>query len=258
MNAVIAPHDLTGTTALVTGASSGLGRRFALTLAAAGAAVGVVARRLDRLEQLVTEIRGAGGRAAAVCLDLTRTADIDPAIDAVEAALGPVGVLVNNAGMNINKPILDVTEADYDTVMATDLRAVFFVAQAVARRLVGRGTGGRIVNIASLAAERAVQGLGVYSAAKAGVAQLTRAMALEWAARQINVNAILPGFIETELNTRLLNSPAGQKLVQSFVRRRVPDPSALDGLLLLLASPASAAITGSLFVVDDGQGFTVH
>lgn len=258
MTAINAPPRLEGTTALVTGASSGLGWRFARTLAAAGAAVGLVARRLDRLEQLAGEIRAAGGRAFARQLDLTRTPEIDTAIGAVESALGPVGVLVNNAGMNIKKPIVDVTEAEFDTVIATDLKAPFFVAQAVARRMVARGRGGRIVNIASLAAERPVRGLGVYAAAKAGVAQLTRAMALEWAPHAIRVNAILPGFIETELNTRFLRSEAGQRMISTFVRPRMLDPSCLDGALLLLAGEAGDAITGSLIVVDDGQGFNVH
>jgi NAD(P)-dependent dehydrogenase (short-subunit alcohol dehydrogenase family) len=250
--------SLKGTTALVTGASSGLGWSFAKTLARAGARVGVVARRQDRLQQLVAEIQAAGGLAFAAVLDVTRSGDLDAALAQVEQALGPLTVLVNNAGMNIKKPILEVREADYDEVMNTDLRAVFFVAQAVARRIASRGTPGSIINIASLAAQRAVRGLGVYAAAKAGVAQLTKAMALEWAPLHINVNAILPGFIETELNTKFLRSETGQALIQSFVRRRIPQASALDGLLLLLASAASSAITGSLFVVDDGQGFNVH
>jgi NAD(P)-dependent dehydrogenase (short-subunit alcohol dehydrogenase family) len=250
--------DLGGTAALVTGASSGLGWRFAKTLAGAGAAVALAARRVDRLQLLASEIADAGGRAAVVPLDVTRTADIDAAFAAAERELGPVSVLVNNAGLNVKKPLLDVAEADYDAVMTTDLRAVFFVAQAAARRMLARGGGGSIINIASLAALRPVRGLGVYAAAKAGVAQLTRAMALEWAAQAINVNAILPGFVETELNTRFLRSEAGQALIRSFVRQRIPDGSSLDGLILLLASPAAAAITGSLFVMDDGQGFTVH
>lgn len=249
---------LDGAVALVTGASSGLGWEFAKTLARAGARVAVAARRVDRLDKLVGEIAEEGGKAYPVKLDVTRTDEIAAALDFVESALGTVTVLVNNAGMNVKKPILDVTEDDYDTVMNTDLRAVFFVAQAVARRLVAAGEGGRIINIASLAAQRPVRGLGVYCAAKAGVAQLTKAMAMEWAARQINVNAILPGFIETELNMKFLRGDLGQALIQTFLRQRIPEPSCLEGLLLLLASPASAAITGSTVVVDDGQGFTVY
>jgi len=249
---------LDGTVALVTGASSGLGWGFAKTLARAGAHVAVAARRVDRLEKLAGEIAEEGGKAYPVQLDVTRADEIAKALDAIESAFGTVTVLVNNAGMNVRKPILDVTEGDYDVVMSTDLRAVFFVAQAVARRLAASGEGGRIINIASLAAQRPVRGLGVYCAAKAGVAQLTKAMAMEWAALQINVNAILPGFIETELNTKFLRGEIGQKLINTFLRQRVPDPSCLEGLLLLLASPASASITGSLVVADDGQGFTVY
>lgn len=250
--------DLKETVALVTGASSGLGWRFAHTLAAAGARVAVAARRADRLQQLVGEILADGGQAIAVSLDVTRTRDIATALSTVEDAFGPVNLLVNNAGMNIKKPILDMEESDFDSVMNTDLKAVFFVAQAVARRLVSRGMPGKIINISSLAAQRAVRGLGAYGAAKAGVAQLTRAMALEWAPHGINVNAILPGFVETELNTKFLRSEGGQKMIQTFVRKRIPDSAALDGVLLLLASASSEAITGSLLVVDDGQGFNVH
>lgn len=258
MDSIAEKFSLAGRTALVTGASSGLGYRFARVLAEAGAKVACAARRTDRLEKLVGEIRAAGGHAAAIALDVTRTAEIEPALDWAEETLGPISVLVNNAGLNIAKPLVEYQEAEYDSILGTDLKAVFFVAQAVARRLMAHNLSGSIVNISSLAGLRPVKRLGLYAAAKAGVAQLTRAMALEWAAANINVNAILPGYIETELNTQFLRSTPGEAMIQTMVRKRVMEPEALDGVLLLLASPASRYTTGSLYLVDDGQGFTLN
>lgn len=249
---------LDGKTALVTGASSGLGRHFALTLAKAGARVGITARRKDRLDALADVILGDGGHAFAAVHDVTDLGGIEPTLDAVEAALGPIDILVNNAGVNLQKPLVAYDESDYDSILDTNLKAAFFMAQAIARRLIARKAPGRIVNIASLVAERAVRQLGLYGASKAGLVQLTRSMALEWARDDINVNAILPGYITTELNGAYFASERGRKFTDSFPRRRVGVPEDLDGILLLLASDGSRFITGSAIAVDDGQSFTAY
>lgn len=246
-----AARDLTGKTALVTGASSGLGRQFALTLAKAGARVAVAARRTDRLTELADAIRVDGGSVVAVAMDVTDHASIAPAIDRAEAALGPLDILVNNSGISIQRRIIDVTPDDYAQVMGTNAFGSFFVAQAVARRMIERGTAGRIVNIASVVAHKVVRELSVYAMSKAAVVQMTKAQALEWARYNINVNAICPGYIRTEMNAAYWETERGKKFIESFPRRRVGEPEDLDGLLLLLCSGQSGFITGASITVDD-------
>lgn len=248
---------LDGKVALVTGASSGLGRHFAQVLAGQGAKVAVTARRLDRLETLVEDIGGKGGTAYAARHDVTDLKGIASMLDGVEAAIGPVDILINNAGLSVQKPLLAFDEADYDLVFDTNLKAAFFMARAVAARLIARKAEGRIVNIASITAERVVRQIGIYGASKAGLVQLTKSMALEWARYGINANALLPGYVETEINADYFKSDKGKKLIESLPRRRIGRPTDLDGMLLLLASGASAFVTGSAIVVDDAQGFTV-
>lgn len=247
-----ATRDLTGKTALVTGASSGLGRQFALTLATAGARVAVAARRTDRLTELADAIRAKGGTALAVAMDVTEQAGIASALDGAEAALGPIDILVNNSGVSIQRRIVDMTPDDYAQVMDTNLFGSFFVAQAVARRMIERGTAGRIVNIASVLAHKVVRELSVYAMSKAAVVQMTKAQALEWARYNINVNAICPGYIRTEMNADYWETERGKTFVQSFPRRRVGEPEDLDGLLLLLCSDQSGFLTGASITIDDG------
>jgi 3-oxoacyl-[acyl-carrier protein] reductase len=250
------PFDLSGRVALVTGASQGLGRRFAEVLAAHGAAVGLAARQIDRLEDLRAELHAAGRRAASVMLDVTDRGAIETAIDRVETALGPIDILINNAGVAVAKGVLEQTEADWDRVLDTDLKGAFFTAQAVARRMVAQtprpAWGGNIVNIASLIALKVVGHLAPYAAAKGGLAQLTKAMALEFARHDIRVNALAPGYIETDINKSFLASEAGERLRKQIPQRRFGTPRDLDGALLLLASDASRYMTGSIIVIDGG------
>jgi 3-oxoacyl-[acyl-carrier protein] reductase len=243
--------DLEGRVALVTGASQGLGRRFARVLAGHGAAVGLAARQVEKLEDLREAIAAAGGRAASVGLDVTDTAAIERALDQIENALGPVGILVNNAGVAVSKGVLEQTEADWDRVVGTNLKGAFFTAQAVARRMVARG-GGAIVNIASVLALDVVGHLAPYAAAKGGLWQLTRSMALELARHGVRVNALAPGYIETEINRDFLATEAGERMKKRIPQRRFGTPEDLDGALLLLASDASRYMTGSIIVIDGG------
>lgn len=245
--------DLKGRVAFVTGATSGLGRHFAQVLAREGAAVAISGRRADRLAELRNEIEKAGGRSIEVPLDVTDASQIAPALDKAEAALGPVTVLVNNAGMSADGPVADISTADFDMVMATNLRAPFLLAQEMGRRMIQRGAGGRIINIASITAFRVLPGSAPYCMSKAGVAMMTQCMAREWARYNINVNAICPGFIETELNRDWFETAKGQAQINGFPKRRLQQAEDLDATLLLLASDASKAITGSLFTVDEAQ-----
>jgi NAD(P)-dependent dehydrogenase (short-subunit alcohol dehydrogenase family) len=245
--------DLKGEVAFVTGATSGLGRHFARVLAKEGAAVAISGRRADRLAELRNEIEKAGGRSIEVPLDVTDASQIAPALDKAESALGPVTVLVNNAGMSADGPVADISTADFDMVMATNLRAPFLLAQEMGRRMIKRGAGGRIINIASITAFRPLPGSAPYCMSKAGVAMMTQCMAREWARYDINVNAICPGFIETELNRDWFETAKGKAQINSFPKRRLQQAGDLDATLLLLASDASKAITGSLFTVDEAQ-----
>lgn len=245
--------DLTGRTAFVTGATSGLGRRFATVLAEAGAAVAIAGRRLERLESLKAEITAKGGKCAAVALDVTDARRIAPALEEAEKALGPIDILVNNAGMNSQGAVLAISDAEFDQVMNTNLRGPFLMARETARKMIARGKGGSIINIASIGALRVLPGLTAYCMSKAALAMMTQCLAREWARKNINVNAICPGYIETELNSEWFHSEKVQEQINSFPRRRLAAEQDLDGMLLLLASPAARAITGALLTVDDGQ-----
>lgn len=245
--------DLQGRIALVTGASSGLGLHFAGALAAAGASVAVAARRTDRLQQAVEAIEAAGGRALAVPADVTELASVRACFAAVEARWGTVDLVVNNAGAAVARPLLEQTEDDWDAVVDTNLKGAWFVAQEGARRMVAAGRPGAIVNIASITGERVAGGVAPYCASKAGLIHLTRAMALELARHRIRVNALAPGYIETELNRDFLASTAGERLQARIPQGRFGRPEELVGPLLLLASDAGAFMTGSVLAVDGGH-----
>jgi NAD(P)-dependent dehydrogenase (short-subunit alcohol dehydrogenase family) len=245
--------DMTGFVALVTGASSGLGRRFVEVLAGAGASVALAARRKDKLEQVAAEIGKSGSRTIAVPMDVGDIASIPRAFDAAEAALGTVTVLVNNAGIAATGPALETGEADWDRVLDVNLKGAFFAATEAARRLVRAGKPGAIVNIASIAGIRATGGISAYAAAKAGLEHLTRTLALEWARHDIRVNALAPGYFATELNRDFLASEAGEAMRKRIPMRRFGEPADLDGALLLLASDAGRFMTGTTVVVDGGH-----
>jgi NAD(P)-dependent dehydrogenase (short-subunit alcohol dehydrogenase family) len=243
---------LDGKNALVTGASSGLGWRFATALAAAGARVAIAARRTDRLAALKAEIERAGGQAHPVALDVTAVASVRAGVAAAEATLGPLDILVNNSGVSVTKRAGEVEENDYDFVMDTNAKGAFFVAQAAGRAMIAAKRPGRIINIASAAGLRALGQLSVYCMSKAAVIHMTRALALEWGRYGINVNALCPGYIETEINRDYWQTDGGRKLVSMLPRRRVGRPEDLDGLLLLLASERSGFVNGAVIAADDG------
>ena len=245
---------LDGKRALVTGASSGLGRRFALTLGAAGAQVIVVARRADKLAGLVDEIVAAGGRAHAASLDVTDAKSIVACFDEIERTSGGApDVVVNNAGVTVTKPVLEQSEEDWDAVVGTNLKGGWMVAQEAARRLVAAGRPGSIINIASILGERVAGGVAPYAVSKAGLVQETKVLALELARYDIRVNAILPGYVVTDLNREFLASEAGEKLRARIPSRRFGQLEHLDGPLLLLASDAGRHMTGAMLAVDGGH-----
>jgi len=244
---------LAGQTALVTGANGGLGSHFARTLARAGAAIALAARRRESLAPAAKAIEDAGGRALALALDVTRPGDAQRAIDEAAAALGPVTIVINNAGIAITKPLLDHTEDDWRQVIGVNLDGAWRVAQAAARHMVAHGRGGSIVNVASVLGLRVTAQVPSYAASKAGLIQLTRAMAVELARHRIRVNALAPGYIETPINRAYFASDAGQAMVKRIPQRRLGKPEDLDGALLLLASDAGAYITGSVLSVDGGH-----
>jgi NAD(P)-dependent dehydrogenase (short-subunit alcohol dehydrogenase family) len=246
--------DIAGTVALVTGASSGIGRHFADTLADAGAKVALAARRTDRLDEAVGEIAGRGGRAIAIACDVTQSDSIVAAIAAAEAGLGPLSILVNNAGVVVSKPLFEHTEADWDHVVDTNLKGAWLTARHFAHHLVTRKRPGRIINIASILSYRTIGRVPAYCAAKAGLAHLTGVMAMELARDNILVNALAPGYVETDFNRTFLKSERGQRLISRIPMRRVGQPEDLDGALLFLASPASAYVTGAVIAVDGGHG----
>lgn len=248
---------LVGRVALVTGASSGLGRRFAQVLAGEGARVVVAARRADRLHDLAAEIEAAGGQALAVACDVTDEASVIAAFDAAQAKFGVVDTIVCNAGMTTSAPALDQAADEFRQVLDLNVTAVFLTAREAARRLIKAGPEaarrGRIVNIASIGARHVLPGVAAYCASKAAVAMLTRALAREWAKHGLNVNSLSPGYVATELNTDWLNSDSGQKMLSKTSRRRIMPATSLDEALLFLASDGSAYVTGTDLVVDDGQ-----
>jgi NAD(P)-dependent dehydrogenase (short-subunit alcohol dehydrogenase family) len=245
--------DLSGKAALVTGASSGLGRQFALTLATAGAKVAVAARRVDRLEALVAEIAGFDGRAIAIQLDVTDPDSVRHALDVAETELGAISVLVNNAGTLTRGPAMETPQADWDLAVDTNLRGAWLMAQESARHMRRLGHGGSIINIASILGTVGRANVPAYSASKGGLIALTRSLAVEWAEHGIRVNAIAPGYIETEMTRDFLASDAGKALAAQIPAGRVGTPGDLDGPLLLLASDASAFMTGSVITVDGGH-----
>ena len=240
---------LAGRVALVTGASSGLGARFATVLKAQGVRLAIAARQVDRLEALAEGIGGA----LCVAMDVGNVGSIRAGAALVEARLGPIEILVNNAGISRQGRLEGVEEADYDAVFDVNLKGAFFMAQAAARQMMAHGVAGRIVNIASVAGLRAVGQLGTYGMTKAGMVQMTHAMAREWGRHGINTNAICPGYIATEISADYLETEGGRRLVQSLPRRRMGAPEDLDGLLLLLCSgEAGRFINGSVMTADDG------
>jgi len=245
--------DLSGRVALVTGASSGLGTRFAEVLAENGAAVALVARRTDRLAAVKARIEAAGGRAIAVGADVLDGAAMAQAFDTAEKAFGTVTVLINNAGVAHSGRAIELSAEEWRRVLSTDLDAVFFWAQEAARRMIAAGKPGAIVNIASVLGFGTAKGTAAYATAKAGVVQLTKALALELAYKGVRVNAIAPGWFVTEINRDFLTSEKGAALTRDIPVGRFGKDGDLDGALLLLASDAGRYIAGATYVVDGGQ-----
>jgi NAD(P)-dependent dehydrogenase (short-subunit alcohol dehydrogenase family) len=254
--------DLSGRVALITGASGGLGAQFARTLSRAGAAVVLASRRMDKLKALRASIEAEGGAAHVVELDVTDHASIKSAVAHAETEVGPIDILVNNSGVSTTQRLQDVDEDDYDFIFNTNVKGSFFVAQEVGKRMLARsrgmapGTfaGARIINIASMAGLRVLPQIGVYCMSKAAVIQMTKAMALEWGKFGINVNAICPGYIDTEINHHHWETEQGKKLVQMLPRKRIGKPEDLDALLMLLASGESHFVNGAVIAADDGFG----
>ena len=244
--------SLAGKRVLVTGASSGLGRHFAKTLAKAGAQVVVGARRVDRLQELVADIQSEGGTALALPLDVTSRESVVACLDELCSLYGGIDIVVNNAGVSDTKAALDYTDEDWDAIVQTNLKGAWIVAQESARRMAQNG-GGSIVNVTSILATRLAGGVGPYCAAKAGLAHLTRSMALELARHGVRVNSLAPGYVMTEINQDFLESDAGERLKKRIPARKFCQVQDLDGALLLLASDAGRAMTGSEVVVDNGH-----
>jgi len=245
--------DLTGKAAIVTGASSGLGRHFAITLAKAGAKVAMAARRVDQLTDLAREIEGFDGRAVPLALDVTDGESVRAAVAAAETELGSISILVNNAGVVVAKPLLDQTEADWDRVVDTNLKGAWLVAQEIARHMVRLGHGGSIINIASMLGLIVEETVPAYCAAKAGLIHLTKAMARELAAHKIRVNAICPGYFESAMTHDYLASSSGQRMLKRIPFQRPGVAAEIDGALLLLAADISSYMTGSIILVDGGH-----
>ncbi len=252
--------DLSGRVAFITGASGGLGAQFARTLSSAGAAVVLASRRVEKLKDLRAQIEGEGGDAHVMEMDVTDIASIKSAVAHAETEIGSIDILVNNSGVSTTQRIQDVSEDDYDYIFNTNTKGAFFVAQEVGKRMLARAkgsapgtyTGGRIVNIASVAGLKALPQIGVYCMSKAAVVHMTKAMAQEWGRFGINVNAICPGYIDTEINHHHWQTEQGQKLVQMLPRKRVGQPQDLDALLVMLCSDQSHFINGAIISADDG------
>ncbi|MBN9626898.1 MAG: short-chain dehydrogenase [Acidovorax sp. SCN 65-28] len=252
--------DLSGRVAFITGASSGLGAQFARTLARAGAGVVLASRRVEKLKELRARIEGEGGDAHVIELDVTDHDSIKSAVAHAETEMGSIDILVNNSGVSTTQRIQDVRPEDYDFIFDTNVKGAFFVAQEVGKRMLARSrgaapgsfTGGRIINIASMAGLKVLPQIGAYCMSKAAVVQMTRAMALEWGRFGINVNAICPGYIDTEINHHHWQTEQGKKLMDMLPRKRVGQPQDLDALLVMLASDQSHFVNGAVIAADDG------
>jgi NAD(P)-dependent dehydrogenase (short-subunit alcohol dehydrogenase family) len=252
--------DLSGRVALVTGASSGLGAQFARTLAKAGAGVALAGRRVGRRKTLRAEIEADGGDAHVVELDVTDHASIKAAVARTETEMGTIDILVNNSGVATTQRLTEVTPEDYDFVFDTNTKGAFFVAQEVGKRMMARAkgaapgtfTGGRIVNIASMAGLRVFGQIGVYCMSKAAVVHMTRAMALEWGRFGINVNAMCPGYIDTEINHHQWQTEQGRRLIDMLPRKRIGKPEDLDVVLMMLCANEAHFVNGAVIQADDG------
>jgi NAD(P)-dependent dehydrogenase (short-subunit alcohol dehydrogenase family) len=244
---------LAGRSALVTGASGGLGAHFARLLARNGAKVAVAARRLDDCAQIVADIAAEGGESVAIALDVRSTKAVEQALDEAEATIGPLDILINNAGIAITAPWLAVSDDEFERVLDTNLKGAYRVATALARRVNLRGSGASIVNIASILGLAVTGQVGPYSVSKAALIQMTRSMALEWARFGIRVNALCPGYIETDINRDFFASEAGAAIIKRIPQRRLGQMADLDGALLLLAGPGGMYITGTTLAVDGGH-----
>jgi NAD(P)-dependent dehydrogenase (short-subunit alcohol dehydrogenase family) len=253
LHAVLKPFSLEGKVALVPGASSGFGSHFAPMLAQAGARVVLAARRTEMIQQEADKIIAAGGEAIAVTMDVTDSASIFQALDQAESAFGVITVVINNAGITIPKLLLDLSDDDWNRVIDTNLTGLAFVTRESARRMIAAGTGGSIVNIASITAERVQKALTNYAASKAGVVQFTKAAALEFAQYNIRVNALCPGYFQTPLNREWFKTDEGQALIRRIPQRRTGNLEELNAPLLLLASDAGSLMTGSAITVDGGH-----
>ncbi len=252
--------DLSGRVALVTGASGGLGAQFARVLAKAGAGVALAGRRVEKLKSLRAEIEAEGGDAHVVALDVTDHDSIRSAVAHTETEMGTIDILINNSGVATTQKLVDVTPEDFDYVFDVNARGAFFMAQEVGKRMIARAqgaapgtfTGGRIVNIASMAGLKVMPKIGVYAMSKAAVVHMTKAMALEWGRYGINVSAICPGYIDTEMNHMQWETEQGKKLISMLPRRRVGTPSDLDVVLMMLCANESHFVNGAVIQADDG------
>jgi len=244
--------DLAGRSAIVTGAGTGLGRHFALTLARAGARLALAGRHMEALTAVAEEIEGFDGRAIPLLLDVRDPASVRETVAAAETELGPIGILVNNAGITVWKPVLEQSEAEWDLALDTNLKGSWLMTQETARHMVRLGHGGSIINIASVLGLKAEKQVIGYAASKAGLVHMTRALALELARYKIRVNAICPGYFPSQMTEGFLSGPIGEGLVARIPQRRLGAYADLEGPLLLLASDAGAYMTGSVLVVDGG------
>ncbi len=249
--------DCSDRTALITGASSGIGYRFAKLLAAAGASVVIGARRADLLAGLEQDIVASGGRAKAVHLDVSDEGSIIAAFDEAEMVFGPVNTVVANAGMNVPGSALGLAADGFDSINDVNFRGVFLTAREGARRMIAAGSQGsgrgRVILVSSITGAWVPPAAAVYAGTKAAVNQLGRALAKDWAGKGVNVNVLAPGYMMTEINEEIWEQPMGRRLLAEFPRHRIMSASALDPMLLYLASDASAEVTGSIFTIDDGQ-----
>lgn len=245
--------SLKGRRALVTGAAGGLGSHFARTLAAAGAEVVLAGRRLEPLQALQGSLASQGATAHAVAMDVTQAESVQVALDTAQQACGLIDIAVCNAGTAVTKPSLQLSEDEWDAVLAVNLKGCWLVANEVARRLVASGSPGSIIHVSSILGHRVAGSVLPYTVSKAGVEQMTRALALEWARHGIRVNALAPGYIETDLNREFFRTESGQNMIRRIPQRRLGSLQDLDGALLLLASDASRYMTGTSLVVDGGH-----